>query len=161
MTLTVHPGRQARGFTLLELLIVVAIAGLTIGLVALRAGNTPADALQEEAHRLALLFQSAREEAIVRNRQVTFEADGHGYRFLVEEDRHWQAITGDALLRERPFSIQPLTLSLQPPPAAADASVRILFGREPVDAPFVLTLQYEEVRFLIQADGAGHFEVQP
>jgi general secretion pathway protein H len=37
--------------------------------------------------------------------------------------------------------------------------MRIVFGREPVDRPFVLTLASGELRASIRADGVGHFTV--
>jgi general secretion pathway protein H len=38
--------------------------------------------------------------------------------------------------------------------------VRITFGREPVDKPFVLTLATGGNAVAIRADGVGHFTVE-
>ena len=51
----------------------------------------------------------------------------------------------------------PLALAISPPPAAAALPLRIVFGREPVDKPFVLTLSADAVSVAIRADGIGHF----
>jgi general secretion pathway protein H len=64
----------SRGFTLIELLVVMVILGITLGLVSLNAMPGQKQALQQEAQRIALLLQLARDEAIVRNRQIAFEA---------------------------------------------------------------------------------------
>lgn len=150
----------ARGFTLLELLIVLVIAGILLGMVALNAMPGERQALQTEAQRIALLLQLARDEAIVRNRPIAFEADANRYRFLIRDDSKWQTIGEDELLREREFRRAPLALSITPVTAAEANPLRIVFGREPVDKPFVLTLAGNETSVSIRADGVGHFVVE-
>ncbi|MEH6433646.1 type II secretion system minor pseudopilin GspH [Massilia sp. DD77] len=151
----------ARGFTLVELLVVLVIIGITLGLASLKAMPSPRQDLQEEAQRLALLLQLARDEAIVRNRLVAFEANGERYRFMVRNDTGWEPVTKDDLLRERSFKNAPLQLVLEPAGASGNNDVlRITFGREPVDKPFLLTMATGENRVAIRADGVGHFTVE-
>src|SRR5690606_8211675 len=73
------------GFTLIELLVVLVIAGVMLGMVALNAMPGERQVLQTDAQRIALLFQLARDEAIVRNRPIAFEAFPDRYRFLIRE----------------------------------------------------------------------------
>ncbi|MGV7208193.1 type II secretion system minor pseudopilin GspH [Oxalobacteraceae bacterium A2-2] len=153
------PERGARGFTLIEVLVVMVIFGITLGLVSLNAMPDQRQSLQQEAQRIALLLQLARDEAIVRNRLVAFEAGADSYRFLVRNDRRWQVMVQDDLLRERQFQRGPLTLMLEPQPEIPGPTVRIVFGREPVDKPFVLTLAGDGGSVAIRADGVGHFTV--
>ncbi|MES2933289.1 MAG: GspH/FimT family pseudopilin [Pseudomonadota bacterium] len=153
-----HASPQA-GFTLLELLVVVVIAGITLGLVSFNAMPNARQNLQNEAQRIALLLQLARDEAILRNRLVAFDANQDGYRFLVREDNEWQAITRDDMLRDRPFKHGPVLLSINPPVAGDPSRMRIIFGREPVTAPFVLTLASDDANVALRADGVGHFVV--
>ena len=158
----VAPARKARraaGFTLVEILIVMTIIGITLGMVSLNAIPSPRQDLENEAKRLTLLLQLARDEAIVRNRQVAFEATPERYRFLVRTDEGWVPVTKDDLLRERPFRNAPIRLLLDPPPPGINESMRVTFGREPVDKPFVLTLASGEHSVAIRADGVGHFTV--
>ena len=153
------PHGRGRGFTLIELLVVLVIIGITLGMVALNAIPSRQQSLQNEAQRIALLLQLARDEAIVRNRQVAFEADQEGYHFLVRNEKQWDQVAQDDLLRERSFKHAPLLLALEPPPNVVAPLLRITFGREPVDKPFVLTLASGEARVAIRADGIGHFAV--
>jgi len=152
--------RLSRGFTLLELLIVLVIVGITMGLVSFNAMPSERQALQNEAQRIALLMQLARDEAIVRNRQIAFEAEPDRYRFLLREENTWQTVGQDDLLREREFKRAPVTLSITPPVPGESIPLRIVFGREPVDKPFVLTLSMGDANVAIRADGIGHFVVQ-
>ena len=149
---------RARGFTLLELLVVLVIAGVTLGLVSFNAMPSVQQELQNEAQRIALLLQLARDEAIVRNRPIAFEVEAERYRFLVREERSWQLITQDDLLRERSFKRTPISFTLTP--AAESNPMRIIFGREPVDKPFVLTFSSGAAQVAIRADGIGHFAVE-
>jgi len=142
-----------------EIMVVMVIIGITLGMVSLNAIPSPRQDLQAEARRLSLLLQLARDEAIVRNRPVTFEATAERYHFLVRNEARWVPITDDDLLREREFKNAPLALMLDPQTAGTIDPLRITFGREPVDKPFVLTLASGAVHVAIQADGVGHFTV--
>lgn len=149
----------ARGFTLIELLVVMVILGITLGLVSLNALPGKEQGMREDAQRIALLLQVARDEAIVRNRQIAFEAGSENYRFLIRNEKQWELAQQDDMLRERSFKNTPLTLVLDPPPNDVNPGLRIVFGREPVDKPFVLTLRSGETSVAIRADGIGHFTV--
>lgn len=155
-----HQSGASAGFSLLELLVVLVILGLMLGLVTINALPSERQNLQKEAQRVALLLQLARDEAIVRNRQVAFEADTQRYRFLVRENGQWQALPKDELLKEREFSRSPINLSISPALPEGTNPLRIVFGREPVDKPFVLTMNVGEINVAIHADGIGHFSVE-
>lgn len=149
-----------RGFTFIELLVVMAIIGVTLGMVTFNAIPDSQQALHQDAQRIALLLQLARDEAIVRNRPIAFEADNARYRFLLREENAWQALAQDDLLHERQFKQPPIVLSISPPSMRQTEPLRIVFGREPVDKPFVLTLAAEAAQAAIRADGIGHFMVE-
>lgn len=155
---TVSP--TARGFTLLELLVVLVIVGVMLGVVSFNAMPSSQQVLENEARRIALLLQLARDEAIVRNSAVAFEADSERYRFLLRTNKTWTPLEKDDLLRERDFQRTPVTLAINPPLPPSSGPMRIVFGREPVDKPFVLTLAVEDVHVAIRADGVGHFVVE-
>ncbi|WP_343730566.1 GspH/FimT family pseudopilin [Duganella sp.] len=153
--------RGERGFTLIELLVVMVILGITLGLVSLNAMPGQKQSMQQDAKRIALLLQLARDEAIVRNRQIAFEAGTDNYRFMIRNDnKQWEPVVQDDLLREREFKNAPLTLMLDPAPPLPEPTLRIIFGREPVDKPFVLTMTASDGGSVaIRADGIGHFTV--
>lgn len=138
----------------------MVIVGITLGAVSFNAMPSERQVLQNDAQRIALLLQLARDEAIVRNRPIAFEAEADRYRFLLREENTWQALMQDDLLREREFKRSPVMFSISPPLAEQTFPLRIIFGREPVDKPFVLTLAIGDARVAIRADGIGHFVVE-
>ncbi|HUW00298.1 MAG TPA: type II secretion system minor pseudopilin GspH [Gallionella sp.] len=152
--------QRSQGFTLLELLVVMVIVGITLGAVSFNAMPSERQELKNDAQRVALLLQSARDEAIVRDHPIAFEAEPDSYRFLIFKDNKWQPLQNDELLRERKFKRAPVSFSISPPSAEQTTPLRIIFGREPVGIPFALTLAVDDAQVVIRADGIGHFSVE-
>jgi general secretion pathway protein H len=76
------------------------------------------------------------------------------------DNKQWEQVVQDDLLREREFKNAPVTLMLDPSPQLPEPTLRIIFGREPVDKPFVLTMTGSDGGSVaIRADGIGHFTV--
>lgn len=138
----------------------MVIVGITLGAVSFNAMPNEHQVLQNDAQRIALLLQLARDEAIVRNRPIAFEAEAGRYRFLMRDENAWQALNQDDLLHEREFKRSPVIFSVSPPSAEQTPPLRIIFGREPVDKPFILTLSIGDAHVAIHADGVGHFVVE-
>ncbi len=92
---------RCRGFTLIELMVVIVIVGIITSLAALSVGRSGDDQLGEEVRRLAALCELASEEAIITGRQFGVHLTPQGYRFLVYREGQWQDPQDDRLLRER------------------------------------------------------------
>jgi len=65
------PVPRSRGFTLIEMMVVLAIVALVSGLVAWSMRDSASAQLKQEADRLALWLESARVQARVQGRAVT------------------------------------------------------------------------------------------
>lgn len=100
-----------RGFTLVELLIVLVLVGVMGSIAVLAMGQAdPGRRVELEAQRLARLLELAEQEASIRGEVVGIELYLGGYRFLQQQADGWQAIN-DALFQSRTLSA-PLQLAL-------------------------------------------------
>lgn len=90
------------GFTLLELLVVLVIVGITLSFAVLSLDlRSDKDIVVEEARRIAALMQLASDEAVIQGRELAMQFDGNEYRFLMLNNDSWQVIESDEVLRER------------------------------------------------------------
>ncbi len=104
----------SRGFTLLELLVVVAIIGIFVGAAALSIGIVGNDReVEQEAFRLKSLLDLVREEALMQSRDIGVLFSESAYRFFIYDYERlaWLEPTGDRLLAEHELRDQ-LSLTL-------------------------------------------------
>ena len=96
--------RSSRGFTLIEILVVVVIIAtvVSIALLSITVGGDDTE-LDQERRRLASLIETIQDEAVLQGREFGIEFMVSSYRF-VEFDplvRQWSEIPGDDLYRLR------------------------------------------------------------
>ena len=72
---------NTRGFTLIEMLVVLMIMGLMVGLVSAIARPDDRALLQVEATRLAALLDFAAEHSRLTGKSIAWTANGPDYRF--------------------------------------------------------------------------------
>lgn len=89
-----------RGFTLVELMIVVTIIGLASAAVVL-AMPDPRGRLADEAYRFAARTRAAHDMALVEGRPVSVWVTGGGYGFDRRQARAWIPISDKPLRVER------------------------------------------------------------
>ena len=126
---------QACGFTLLELLVVVAIMALATAGVGLALRDSGATALQREGDRLAALLESARAQSRASGAAVRWRADAPGFHVegltAAKLPRHW--LSSATTVRG------PATLWLGPEPLIGAQQVVIVSQAQPGRAVRVAT----------------------
>jgi general secretion pathway protein H len=102
---------EDRGFTLIEMLVVLLIMGLLVGLVSAIARPDDRALLRVEVERLAQLMDLAATQSRLTGKSIAWTADGPGYRFWqFSEDSGWSEIVDDDFLRARTLP-QGMTIS--------------------------------------------------
>ncbi|ROR29567.1 GspH/FimT family pseudopilin [Inmirania thermothiophila] len=98
---------RGRGFTLLELLVVLVIVGVAVSAAAWVRHDPARARLAEEARRLAALVALARDEAVLRGTPLALELGPTGYRFLAWDGAAWTPIaTGPLRPRRLPRPVK-------------------------------------------------------
>jgi type II secretion system protein H len=155
--------RRQRGFTLIEILVVMVIIAIIVTLAAVKFGPNDSDIAQREAERLALLLENARDEAIAAGSTLGWSADENGlaYRFWQRDaDSQWHPLTDNETLRPRelPLHTRLLSIDVNLAPLAKDG--RVSFSPSGVNAPFSLDVRTGDAVRHLSADPLGRITVE-
>ncbi len=146
--------RGARGFTLIELMVVLAVIAIGVGVATLALRDPSATQLEREAARLSALLEAARTEARSLGLPVSWApvsllpaaaaADPAHFRFVGLPDqqdlpKHW---------------LNPQIVAELPQGAP------IVLGPEPLIGAQRIVLRLEQRRIVLATDGLGPFVVR-
>ncbi len=99
---SLYPHRSAassRGFTLIEVLIVLLLVGVSVGVVAVNLRTDDREMLREEAARLAAGLEQAQDEAVLTGAALAWRGAAEGYQYLRRgADGSWEPLD-DSLFR--------------------------------------------------------------
>jgi general secretion pathway protein H len=91
-----------KGFTLIEILVVVVIVAVLMSAVTLSFPPTGDKLLKEQAERFSALVGLAQDEAILQSRELALEVNNTGYVFYRNVDNSW-SVFADAPFAKREF----------------------------------------------------------
>jgi general secretion pathway protein H len=149
------------GFTLVEILVVLVIIGITLALVSVNFAKDDRAELRDEAQRLALLYQAARDEAISTGKAVAWVSSGPQYGFFHNDaDNKWTDAIADAPFTGQSFAPRITLIDLQVNGAKVPLDTPVVFSSSGMNAPFQATLDIAGERLGISGDAVGLIEIQ-
>jgi general secretion pathway protein H len=150
-----------RGFTLIEILVVLVIIGIMVGLISVRMMPDDKQVLDNEAGRLALLLEQARDQAVVSGEPIGFSVEQGLYRFWARDaDNHWVPFSGDDLLRQRPLADGVQLAALQVNQMNLAEGDRLLFLPTGSNEPFTADLALNAAHARIRSDRLGRVTLE-
>jgi general secretion pathway protein H len=156
-----------RGFTLIELMVVVMIIGIMASAVTISAFPAGARPLQSDARRLIELFRVAHSEVRADGRPITWHATAQGYRFERQQrrddsghplptaaaDAPVDVFAQDDMLRPRPWEAAPVSVAIEPRGAP-------VITAEWFAPALRITLSSDAGRVVVTRDEAGRYVLQ-
>lgn len=139
-----------RGFTLLELMVVVVLIGIILTFVVGTVGDGGrSDRIKREVQRIIALVELVGEESVLQSMVIGLRFTEDGYEFMHFEDEKWSAVEDDGLLRRHKLD-DSMQLQLQVEGygielgGASEEKPHILFFPSGERTPFELSLRYED-----------------
>jgi general secretion pathway protein H len=154
--------RCARGFTLVEILVVVAIIAITAGLAVIAYDADDRGTTAREAKRFAGVIEHASARAQWRAETLGVSADGGSWRFWrrTTDANRWLPVADDELLIAHALpdgiTVGPLSYAGQPLPTDAIVPLRASGHNE----PFAFLLRGKTARIVLSADPLNRVTLQ-
>ena len=148
------------GFTLIEIMVVLLIIAVMIGMIGVNLQRGDSNRVRDEADRIVILLQAAREEAILQGQVLAVQFSKDGYRFLRLNKGKLERIEQDDVLSPRALP-DGITLSFTIDGAAADTEAGLVLDPSGSFLPFVLTLRAGEATWKALGLANGKIQSMP
>lgn len=151
-----------RGFTLIEVMLVILVVGISLAMVVPNFNKNNDQVLDEEGHRLVALLHYATEFATSTGRAIAWDQTGSGYRFL-ERDQDlnvWKPLMDDATLRGRNLPESVHIDNVVGQGSQANQSTKVIMNPSGVQAPFEIGLHNESRRIKVAGNLIGQITMR-
>jgi general secretion pathway protein H len=150
-----------RGFTLIEMLVVLLVMGLLAGLVTVSATPDDRARLHVEAERLAQLLTLAATESRLTGKAVAWTANGSGYRFWrFSEAAGWLPVSDD-VMRARILPSGMTIWRLQVDNLRSAEHMRLQFNPHGAVPSFSVDMSLGETRAAVEGSPLGEVRLVP
>lgn len=94
-------GKTQTGFTLFEVIVVVAIISFALTIATISIGNPQVKRMKQHSERVASLIQLVKEQAIFNSRDYAVSIWQSGYAFYTLDQAGWLLVSDDRIFRTR------------------------------------------------------------
>jgi len=155
--------RLHKGFTLIEIMVVIVIVAVLISAVALSFPPVGDKLLKENAQRFTALVSLAQDEAILQSTELSVEITQEGYRFFQNVDNSWVEFS------QTPFKERKLPVEITTEVFLEGISInlkdrdnnkpQIVILSSGEMTPFTYTLQFKNrSKVEMKVDASGEFD---
>ncbi len=154
--------RTQLGFTLVEILVVLAIIGVVTSLAVVRLESSDARRVSQAAEELVSLLEAAQDEALATGSSIAVSSDGQGYQFWLadNEQGQWLALPIHEFLHTRKLPDEVLWRAQTVHGYDRPVGERLVFPPDGVQTPFVVYLERGNVRLGVAMDVMGRIQVK-
>jgi general secretion pathway protein H len=151
---------RQRGFTLIEIMVVMVIIGITMSLVSVNFNRDEGKVLSEEANRLAALLEHAQSEAMITGKPVAWSAQPGKYQFWERgKEGKWDEPSSDEILRERSFPVEIEWGEIKVAGNPIKLDERLIFLAGGLNQPFEMRIKYRDRELNIRGAATGQVTV--
>ena len=152
---------QRNGFTLIEILVVLVIMGVLLVSIAIKAFPDDQQILRQEADRLGLLLEHARDEAFLSGRSIAWSSRDQTYAFWqLNAERQWAPMTNNQILRLRTLPNAVTFSSLKINQVNVALNTLLVFSPSGLNTPFAATLELHDHRVHLLGDSVGNIRIK-
>ncbi len=150
-----------RGFTLIEILVVLVIIGIMVGLATVRYLPDDQATLADAGRGLALRLEQAHDQAVASGEAIAFSMESERYRFWVRDaEDEWMQLEDDDVLKSQVLVTDVRVRALTVNGRALAVDERLLFPPTGSVAPFILDLALHAAQVRLRGDRLGRVRVE-